>query len=138
NDPSNVYISNNNITFNSNKYDVGGERIAYYGTNLSTGCEIVVKEYRDDKNNLARYKATVLTTLVSQYFANLFNNTGVTSRKISFKNIYLLNYNNYLYFLESKLENFLKFNSNNGWQNSDEKCKTLDAFTHISYKYSSQ
>src|SRR6185295_19857725 len=67
-----------------------------------------------------------------------FNNTGVTSRKINFKNIYLLNYNNYLYFLESKLENFLKFNSNNGWQNSDEKCKTLEAFMHFSYKYSEQ
>ncbi|CAG8678236.1 17393_t:CDS:2, partial [Cetraspora pellucida] len=79
---------------------------------LFSRCNIVVKEYLFDQNNLDRYKVAVLTTLVSQYFANQFNNT------------------------RSELENFLKFNSNNVWQNPDEKCKMLEAFTHFSYKYS--
>ncbi|CAG8580682.1 833_t:CDS:1, partial [Scutellospora calospora] len=112
------------------------KREIFYRKNIRTGKDIVVKRYLFDQFDIERYKTTVLTTLVSQFFANQFNNTKVASRKISFKNVYLLNYNNHLYFLESELNNFTKFNNNAKYYNYDEKYKTLEAFMHFTYNYS--
>ncbi|CAG8440817.1 11350_t:CDS:1 [Scutellospora calospora] len=134
---SNISRTNNIIKINYEIPLEGGEKIAYFGSNCYTGADIVIKRFKEE-SSIERYESAVLTTLVSQFLGNQFNNTETTSRKISFKNIYVANYYNDLYFLESKLNYFEKFNDNNGNYFSDERCKTLEAFTHFTYNYSSQ
>ncbi|CAG8547970.1 10919_t:CDS:1 [Scutellospora calospora] len=134
---SNISRTNNIIKINYEAPSCGREKIAYYGSNCFTGADIVIKRFKEE-SGIDRYESAVLTTLVSQFLGNQFNNTETTSRKISFKNVHIVNYYDDLYFLESKLDYFEKFNDNNGVRFSDDRCKTLEAFTHFTYNYSSQ
>ncbi|CAG8607445.1 3340_t:CDS:2, partial [Scutellospora calospora] len=80
NDESNITSNDITIKFDLNCLpSYGAERETFYGKNIRTGKDIVVKRYLFNQFDIKRYKTTILTTLVSQFFANQFNNTKVAS-----------------------------------------------------------